>query len=73
MSALPRPVIVPSRPLGRELVAALRRHDVEVAVEVDRLAPAADRPDHDAGILELRVPSHVDELGREAETRHRLA
>jgi len=73
MSALPRPVIAPSRRSGRKLRAALCRHDVEVPVEVDRPRALTGAAAHDARVLELTVRGELDQVRGEAEPFHGVA
>ena len=73
MSAVPRPTIRPSARRGRELRARLRRHDVEVPVEVDRPRPVADAAADDARLLELAAAGSSISSGERPRRVHRVA
>ena len=62
----------PVRPARLELRPRLRRHDVEVPVEVDRPLPRADARAQHARLLEFACRRQLDQLGRQAQPRHRL-
>ena len=73
MSAVPRPMILPSRLLRTELRAILCRNHVEVPVEVHRSTAIADGAAHDARILELADGLEFDQLRRETQPFHGVA
>ncbi len=72
MSAVPRPVIRPSRRYGDELGPVLDRDDVEVAVEVDQALAVAHPAADDPGLFERGSRLELEDLRCEAEPIHLL-
>ena len=74
MSAVPRPTILPSALPRLELRRRLRRHDVEVAVEVDGpRRPRRRSPRTTHGSSSSRAGGSSISSGDEAQPRHRVA